>query len=114
MAGRGPPMIHRRKLLQVVPVGFVLLTVGPVCAETKPIIQKSNPEKPFATHFVALRDRETFENYDPETGQDSAQRGECYGSQNQNDDEAAQIAGPKAHQRTKAAGIDQGHNRSRI
>lgn len=48
-------MIHRRKLLQMSSNAFAVLAVAPVHAQTMPAVRKSNPNKPFATHFIALQ-----------------------------------------------------------
>ncbi|WP_371420845.1 hypothetical protein [Tardiphaga sp.] len=48
-------MIHRRKFLQMSSSAFTALAAAPVHAQTTPAVRKSNPDKPFATHFIALQ-----------------------------------------------------------
>jgi intracellular sulfur oxidation DsrE/DsrF family protein len=48
-------MIHRRHLLQLLLIALVSLAVAPADAQTKPTVRKSDPDRPFATHFIALQ-----------------------------------------------------------
>jgi intracellular sulfur oxidation DsrE/DsrF family protein len=48
-------MIHRRHLLRVALVALASLAAAPVHAQTKPSNPRSDPDKPFATRFIALQ-----------------------------------------------------------
>lgn len=48
-------MIHRRSCLQLMSGAFVSFAASKARAQSTPTIRKSDPDKPFATHFIALQ-----------------------------------------------------------
>lgn len=47
--------MHRRHLLGLFLLGTLSLVSKPLRAQSKPAERKPNPDKPFATHFIALQ-----------------------------------------------------------